>query len=819
MRAIIGRDGECATIAEVITSPGVGMLLIEGEPGIGKSTIWQYGVAAARDVGLTVLQARCGRAEQDLTYAGLAALLPDTLLDEVLPALPQPRRQALELALLRISGPTATPVMVGLAVASLLQELARAKHLVLAIDDLQWLDGPTAQVLEFALRRAGTGRVLVLGTCRTATRHRQATALEGVFEPDGCRRLTVGPLSVGALGALVRQRLGRTLPRLLATRLHRSCGGNPLLALELVRVLPPDTTAAPPGEPFPVSADALTLLGQRIGDLSVASRQALLIAALAAQPTLDLYDCLLGPDTATGALAELTSAELIWIDHRSVHCAHPLIASAAWTTAGPAQRRSLHRRLAAQTSDLEQRGRHLALSTDTPDERVAVALDEAAAQARQRGATDAAAELAELATMRTPLVDRAAAAARELTLARYRLDAGHTDEAHAAVARAIDLLPEGPERVDALLMRAAIAGERSDVAAARAAARQALAEAGGDGHAAARAHIGLAFWGYEDLASDLEHARTALDLLDAQHTAEPKTAATAMLIVGGDGAILAGRGIDLAMLDRAVTLERLVPMSLMERPSTHRAIYLGHAGRYRESISEVEACLSAAEAEGDWAVRPHLLRVLAWFEFCLGHFGRALARWHHAAQLADELGLDDAAILLVGSMVNAVVGGNGDELGSQALARSRAVHDRRVEVDALKAVGFCHLTRGEPAAAVGPLSEAAREHHDLGLIEPGWARLHADWIEAMLGVGDLDQARAATEEFGRRAVPVAHPWTAVAAARCRGLIAEAEGRPDEAIGWLRRSLAHDPAGELRFERARTLTALGRLHRRRGHRRA
>jgi hypothetical protein len=98
-----------------------------------------------------------------------------------------------------------------------------------------------------------------------------------------------------------------------------------------------------------------------------------------------------------------------------------------------------------------------------------------------------------------------------------------------------------------------------------------------------------------------------------------------MLIVGGD-AILAGQGIDLDLLDRAVELEQLVPMSMMERPSTHRAIYIGHAGRYRESITLAEGCLATAEQEGDWAVRPHILRVLAWFEFCVdGSTGRSPA--------------------------------------------------------------------------------------------------------------------------------------------------------------------------------------------------
>jgi tetratricopeptide (TPR) repeat protein len=811
---IIGRDAECARIAAVVADPAAtttGMLLLEGEPGIGKSTLWQYGVGIARRSGHRVLEARPGRAEQSLTYAGLAALLPDPLLDETLPMLPIPRRQALEVALLRASGPTANAVTVGLAVGSLLQALASGTRVILAIDDIQWLDAVTTQVLEFALRRAPRGQVLVLATRRITARHPETNPLEAVFQPDACVRIEVGPLSVGALGALVRHRLHRTLPRLRATRLHQSCGGNPLLGLELVRVTPAHDTRAAPGEPFPISPDAVTLLGQRIVGLSAAARSALLTAALAAGPTPDLLDRVLGTGVAETALAELTASDLVRVDGGALRCAHPLIAAAAWTTASPAHRRRAHLRLAAKISDVEQRARHLALGTDQPDEQVARALDDAASQARLRGATDTAAELAELAVRLTPLSAKAEAAARELAVARHRLDAGHADEALAAAKRAAVLLPPGSRRVDALLMIAAIEGERSEFATARTVARQALAEAGDDNAALARAHIGLAFWAYEDLASDLGHARAALDLLGGNETDDPKTAATAMLLVGGD-AILTGQGIDLDMLDRAVELERLVPMSIMERPSTHRAIYIGHAGRYRESITLAEGCLAKAEQEGDWAVRPHILRVLAWFEFCLGRFDRALARYRQGTTLAEELGLDDAGLLVVGSMVTAATGGMGEPLAEQAVARARAVHDRRAEVDALKAMGFVLLTRGEPNAAVEPLTEAARSHAALGLIEPGWTRLHGDWIEALLAAGDLARARQGAAEFHQVAVAGGHPWSLMVSARCLGLLAEADDRPDEAITWFGRSLAADPDGEMRFERARTLVAMGRVQR-------
>jgi DNA-binding CsgD family transcriptional regulator len=170
-------------------------------------------------------------------------------------------------------------------------------------------------------------------------------------------------------------------------------------------------------------------------------------------------------------------------------------------------------------------------------------------------------------------------------------------------------------------------------------------------------------------------------------------------------------------------------------------------------------------------------------------------------------------------MVTAATGGVGEPLAERAVARARAVHDRRAEVDALKAVGFVRLTRGKANEAVEPLTEAARAHAALGLIEPGWTRLHGDWIEALLAAGDLAQARHATAEFHRVAVAGGHPWSLMASARCHGLLAEADDRPEEAITWFERSLAADPDGEMRFERARTLVAMGRVRRRGGRRRA
>jgi DNA-binding CsgD family transcriptional regulator len=330
--------------------------------------------------------------------------------------------------------------------------------------------------------------------------------------------------------------------------------------------------------------------------------------------------------------------------------------------------------------------------------------------------------------------------------------------------------------------------------------------------------VGYALWAQEHLDVELDHAQIALELLGTSGTDDPWTQATALMLLGGDG-LNAGRGLDLDMLHRAVRLEESTSMLVMERPSVQLPIYIGHAGRLEESIALAEAMLADVEAEGGWTARTHIVRMLAWFEYGLGRFDQALRRYREGAAIADELGLDDAALAVVGSQILTVVGLDGMALAEHALDRARATHDRWAQIDGLRAVGFAALTAGRSCEAAEAFGQAVRARQELGFVEPGPARIDGDWIEALLVEGELDQARAATARLVQVAATGGHPWTVMAAARCQGLVAAAEQRLDEAAVWLTRSLDVQAAVPYRFERARTLTALGRVHRQAGRRRA
>ena len=202
--------------------------MLEGEPGIGKTTLWQAGVEAARERGCVVLLARPAEAERELSFSGLGDLLEPALVH--FEALSRPRRAALEVALLLVDDEQASPDAraVGLATLDLLRLLAEEGPLLVGLDDAQWLDPSSRRTLEYALRRLEREPVALL------TAHRPgADALEG-GEPE---RVVVGPLSLGALHELIHTRAGSAPTRPTLVRIHETSGGNPFFALELVRAL------------------------------------------------------------------------------------------------------------------------------------------------------------------------------------------------------------------------------------------------------------------------------------------------------------------------------------------------------------------------------------------------------------------------------------------------------------------------------------------------------------------------------------------------------------------------------------------------------
>jgi predicted ATPase len=234
---LIGRGIELeAALTALATLPAVVALV--GEAGIGKTSVWRAVLEQLEARGNAVLSARPTEAETHLSYAGLADLL-DPVLDDSLADLPAPQRQALEAALLRteVEGRAPNQAAIAFAVLGTLRNAACDRRLIVAVDDLQWLDAPSLFALEFAVRRLRDESVGVLLALRPDRAHGPSIEFERWLPEERVRRIGLGPLSLGALQHVVQRRLGVVLSRPLLQRVHETSAGNPFFALELARAL------------------------------------------------------------------------------------------------------------------------------------------------------------------------------------------------------------------------------------------------------------------------------------------------------------------------------------------------------------------------------------------------------------------------------------------------------------------------------------------------------------------------------------------------------------------------------------------------------
>jgi AAA ATPase domain len=477
--AILGREEELHAIASFLVRAHqrAAALVLCGEAGIGKTTLWECAVDQARDRGDRVLAVRGAEAEATLSFAGLADLLADVL-DEARPALLAPRRRALDVALLR-EEPTAAPLdplAVGFAVLDVLRGVAQSRPVLVAVDDLQWLDASTASVLQFALRRLRDERVGFLATLRPAG----GDGLAGESERwlgERALRLPLGPLDLQALHHLLNARLGLELTRPQLLRIRDVTGGNPFYALELGRELQTTGARIVPGQPLPVSPALRGLVAERLARLTDETRKVLLTAAAMSRPSADALAAAHGND-ASAALERAAAAGVVHLGGSSLRFAHPLLATVCYHDAAPWRRRAAHERIATVTRDPEERARHLALAANAPDASVAAALDAVAGEAAVRGATASAAELCELAVGVTPVASAAQRRRRLLRAAHLHRLSGDRDRARRILERLLGEVPGGPERADVLFGLASV--RRGDLTTITALCAAALDEASGD---------------------------------------------------------------------------------------------------------------------------------------------------------------------------------------------------------------------------------------------------------------------------------------------------------------------------------------------------
>src|SRR5919201_2416333 len=392
--APIGRDAELARLRAFLErrpEDGAAALVLEGEAGIGKTAVWRVATEAARERGFRVLLARPSKAERTLSFAALADLLGDA--HEVIEQLPPVQRRPLAVALLlkEADGPAPDRRAIGVALLATLRTLAEERPLLLGIDDIQWIDPPTAAALAFALRRLADQPLCVVMTERTGS---DAALGHEVARAVRCERLALGPLSLGAVRRLLQEQLDATFPRPILRRIYDQSGGNPFFALELARALRSRGELLSPTDGLSVPDELERLLAERLERLPAETGEPLAGVAALAEPTLELVpEEPLEPALADGVLV---------LHGDRFRFAHPLLATVAYRRLRPRARRALHRRRGQVVQGPEQRARHVELGAEGPDPALAATLDAAAAQAQARGAPEAAAELAEHAITLTP---------------------------------------------------------------------------------------------------------------------------------------------------------------------------------------------------------------------------------------------------------------------------------------------------------------------------------------------------------------------------------------------------------------------------------
>jgi DNA-binding CsgD family transcriptional regulator len=457
-----GRHREIAALEDLLRKAQAGtsgVLVLRGEPGIGKSALLDY--VASHAEGFRVDRLCAVQSEMELPFAGLH-LMFGPLLDRF-DRLPGPQREALEVALGVRNGRPPDRLLAGLAVLSMAADLADEQPLACLIDDAQWLDQSSLQALAFAARRLQADRVAVVFCLREGS---------DVPELAGLPELAVTRLRDPDARALLTSAVHGRLDPPVADRVIAETRGNPLAILQYPRRVGPADLAGGfvlPSVVGPLPRCIEDGYCQQAQSLPPGTRQLLLTAA--ADPTGDvtlLWRAAAAQGIGTEAAAPAEAAELVDFGAQ-VQFRHPLVRSAIYQAATASQRRTVHRALAGATdprTDPDRRAWHRAQAATGPDEAVAAELERSAGRAQARGGLAAAAEFLRLATELTP--EPALRSARALAAAQAKFRAGSADAAYTILATAatgpLDALQRA--RLERLRARLAFAWTRGSDAPA-----------------------------------------------------------------------------------------------------------------------------------------------------------------------------------------------------------------------------------------------------------------------------------------------------------------------------------------------------------------
>jgi DNA-binding CsgD family transcriptional regulator len=803
--ALLGRGQEFARLEaflERVPSSG-GSAVLHGEPGVGKTELWRAGVVAAIERGYGVLQTQPAKAERGLTFSGLADLLAHA--GEEIADLPSPQRRPLAVALLleEPEGAAPDPRAIGVGLLGVLRALAEQHPMVVAVDDLQWLDPASAAALGFALRRGAGERVGAL----LARRNSEPTQLELdlAIPPDW---INVGGLTFDVIQRLLRDRLGPLFTRSTLRRIHDRSGGNPFFALEIAGALRSRGTLPVAGEELLLPDNLMRLVRERLATLPPDTIEPLAAVAALAEPASHAV-------AEEEALDAAFEAGVLVLTEGRVRFTHPLFAAAAYEALAPRRRRKLHRRLAELVDDSEDRARHIALGADGPDPRIAELLEEAAARAHARGAPEIAADLAELALRLDDGSDADAQARRSAQAAQYYTLCGDDRRASELLECALVVAPSGPPRARLLRGLASAATENVDDVIAM--LETAAQEAQGDPRLEAEilAELADAIQDERDVRNSDPYARAAVAA--AERLGDPALLAYALCLLAVNEFTL-GHGFPFRLMERALELEsECDSLTIDKRPLTTFGWMCRCAGDLDRSRMLLAEARGIAEQRGDSRVAEVM------FHTC--YLELFAEKWKRGLRLADELcdvavEMERDADLVYGLCARATLlahlGEEADarDAGRRGLALAERIGAEGPVVLIPWALGLLELSLDRPAAALPLLRRPTESRERHGIKHPDLQFSFSLHAEAAIAVGEFEEAEQLLGWIEETAAQLDRAWALACVARCRGLLAAAKGDEPAAARAFERALRdHERVQHRRFELARTLLAQGETMRR------
>jgi len=789
---LVGRDREVVRIEDLVSTVarGARFVVIRGEAGIGKSALWRLAVQRHRQAGHLTLVTRASGEELHGPMVGLVDLFENT----------DPAAGTL--------GPDTDRYERGRSVLATLRRLAAESPVVIAIDDLNWLDPVSAGALRYALRRLVDEPVVVLATERSDS---STLPDDRTIPADRREEVFLGPLSMDAT-RLVTSAVADFIPRPTMARIYALSGGNPLYAIELARAVDLFNDSLEASVP----PTLLGALSSRVADVPDDVLEVLRVASALGPCSAATMSRAARLGDATPLVASAVARGLLTIgDDLLVRFAHPLLASAVLAGLGPFERQALHARLAAAADEPDARARHLALSCDEPDAGAADELQEAATRAARRGASSLAADFAWHSVRITPPGDVDDKVRRVFAAILHRAAAGDKAAALVEGDRLIAMLPRGPIRAEAIALRVGIDFDGGDQFLA-----QAAAEAGDDDSLRGRV-LELRGWLAVVHRAELHkgHRLAEAALAIAKRLDDPmmemlalSTVASASLLLGQPRDDLMERALHLAETINGPRLGR-GPLSVHGR----HCLWCGRLGEARTILEDLhQSCLHA----GLEFQRPYRILDLAALEIASGNFAVAAELADDGVEAAGDAGNAQAVAWLAYPVGIAYTHlGNVERAqDAAALLQSRAAEQdgRTRVVMAHHVLGLLALAAGAPDRAITALEPALVMARDIGVRLPSVVPVLPDAIEAMALAGDADRCAELADELDEQAAALHQPWVDAAARRGRGLAALAAGC-DDAIALLGEAAASFDELGYRMDAARSLLVQGRALRRAGRR--